>query len=71
MPHLTCPQCRASFPTGLLYIKRESCPRCRTSFYPAKRKRRDHVRSIVFWRRRIASPIDWEMITSSQYTSKT
>lgn len=71
MPYIICPQCHASFHTGLLYIELESCPRCGASLHPARRNFRDQLRSVLFRRRRAGDEvIDWETVTSSQYAGR-
>jgi rRNA maturation protein Nop10 len=67
MSYVTCPQCRASFHAGALYVQQESCPRCGTPFVVARRSFRDQLASSVLRRRRPAEALDWEAITSSQY----
>lgn len=68
MPYLTCPQCHASFHTGVLYVAAESCPRCGAPFHPPRRHFRDHLR----FRRgaRVNDAVDWEAITGAQYSAR-
>lgn len=70
MPYTTCPQCHASFHTGLLYVDAESCPRCGARFQPARRNLRDQLRTAVFRHSARQEIVDWEAITSSQYSDR-
>jgi hypothetical protein len=60
MPYLDCPECHASFQTGVLYFKHDSCPRCGAALNGGGRRRGRRHRSAV-------EPLDWETITRSQY----
>jgi hypothetical protein len=61
MPYLSCPECHASFHTGVLYLRQDSCPRCGAPLEVGGRRRRRRHRSAE-------EPPDWETITRSQYT---
>jgi len=71
MPYLNCPQCHASFHSGLLYARNELCPRCGAPFRPSRPSFREHLKSAVLRR---GSPdeqaVDWEIITGSQYADR-
>ena len=71
MPYLTCPQCHASFHSGLLYLEQDTCPRCGAPFDPPRRPFADHFKSAFLRHRRSAVKApDWETITSSQYAAR-
>lgn len=71
MPYVTCPQCHASFHTGLLYVSSDKCPRCDTPFSSARRPFRDHLRIAVFRHTaRAEAAVDWEAITGAQYAGR-
>ena len=67
MPYLTCPQCHASFHTGLLYTPGDSCPRCGVPF---RRARRHFLRTPAFGHKRADDAVDWEAITEAQYADR-
>jgi hypothetical protein len=71
VPYITCPQCHATFHTGLLYVSGDTCPRCDTPFHPARRPFRDRLRIGGFRDRAgTKATVDWEAITGAQYAAR-
>jgi len=71
MPHLDCPRCHASIPTGLIHEQLDLCPRCQAPLHPPSRPSESRLRHLIS--RRPAEAIDvadWETITGSQYTAR-
>lgn len=71
MPYVDCPNCHASFHTGLMYDELQVCPRCESPLYRPRPTVVTQVRGLVARRTRVTDDArDWEAITGSQYTHR-